>query len=359
MRNELHSLSARGGEGRGEVARVSESVAADVSRLTSSNRPSEIVNRKSRKSPAFLLLLILQFAFFISRAPAADADGICDCPKVIHDNIAHFNTLLTLTAPQQKKAASRHFPFGRPAAATAHPHERLLPQTDYLIWYDDDLRDPLWVSYRLTKTDLLAKLTRTNCFRADPRLPAAAASTCDDYDEHTFDRGHLCPNADMERSIEAMINTYLFSNMTPQFSNFNRGIWETLESHTRVWAKTKGELFVISGAIFDKNGDGQRDADTLPDRVKPLRRVAIPTHFYKILIHKRTFGGDEVLAFLLPHNDVDQPGGAAGDAYLAQHLVRIKDIAARAGGVNFFPKAVPTRRTFLENTQPQSLWPLH
>ena len=163
----------------------------------------------------------------------------------------------------------------------------------------------------------------------------------------------------MERSIEAMINTYLFSNMTPQFSNFNRGIWETLESHTRVWAKAKGELFVISGAIFDKNGDGQRDADTLPDRVKPLQRVAIPTHFYKILIHKRALGGDEVLAFLLPHNDVDQPGGAASDAYLAQHLVRIKDIAARVGGVNFFPKAVPTRRTFLENTQPQSLWPLH
>src|SRR6185503_15650951 len=169
---------------------------------------------------------------------------------------------------------------------------------------------PLWVSYRLTRTDLEPQLTRTNCFRRDPRLPVAAAATCEDYDEDTYDRGHLCPNSDMERAIEAMINTYMFSNMTPQFSNFNRGIWERLEGHTRKWAKAKKTLFVISGAIFDRDHDGVRDSDSQATRVSPLNRVAVPSHFYKILIHKRTFGGDEVLAFLLPHDNIQHVGAA-------------------------------------------------
>jgi DNA/RNA endonuclease G (NUC1) len=37
-----------------------------------------------------------------------------------------------------------------------------------------------------------------------------------------FDRGHMVPNASMERSLWAMINTYMFSNMTPQHPEFNR-----------------------------------------------------------------------------------------------------------------------------------------
>ncbi len=154
-----------------------------------------------------------------------------------------------------------------------------------------------------------------------------------------------------------MINTYIFSNITQQFRKFNHGIWDGLESHGRNAAEANGERFVIPGATFDKNQDGQRDDDHLADRVKQQNRVAILTHFYKVLIRKRNFGGEELLAFLQPHEAVDLPG-ADGDAYLKHHLVGVKDIEAPAAGNNVFRKAVSTRRAILENMKAQDLWPL-
>ena len=192
---------------------------------------------------------ILSLAALLWAAPARGADR-CDCDSEVHDKIDSYDALLNLSPSKIASARSKHALWGLPAAPASATHEHLLAQKDYLIWYDDDLRVPLWVSYRLTKSNLKTHRERLECFRRDPRLDQSVAGMCDDYDEPTFDRGHLVPNADMERTEAAMLNTYLFSNMTPQFSNFNRGVWEKLESMVRDWARVKGAIYVISGSIF-------------------------------------------------------------------------------------------------------------
>lgn len=296
----------------------------------------------------FLLGLLLNFA------TAIGADR-CDCDKDVRDKIDAYDALLSLTPKQKSAAESKQTWWGVPLAPAPGTHEHLLDQQDYLIWYDDDLRVPLWVSYRLTKTDLKPHRERLECFRKDPRLDDAAAGTCDDYDEPTFDRGHLAPNADMERTEAAMINTYIFSNMTPQYKNFNRGVWEKLEGMVRDWARLKGKIYVISGAVFDKDNDGKQDADQDAEHVKPANRVAIPTQFYKIIIYPKLNGEADTLTILLPNNDVKHTNAQYQD-YLTEHITTIKQIESLTG-TTFFPKLSPTKRSKIENSKAAALWP--
>ena len=43
-----------------------------------------------------------------------------------------------------------------------------------------------------------------------------------------------------------------------QHDRFNRGIWARLEGYVRDWAEKKGTIYVITGAVFDRDGDGAR-----------------------------------------------------------------------------------------------------
>jgi DNA/RNA endonuclease G (NUC1) len=127
---------------------------------------------------------------------------------------AAYNELLTLDATERQEALDRHLPWGTPASPAGATNEHVLVNEHYVIGYDDDLRIPLWVAYRLRDSDVAGSRERTECFRRDPRLTMTAAAFCADYAEPTFDRGHMVPNADMEWSEAAMINTYIFSEVS-------------------------------------------------------------------------------------------------------------------------------------------------
>src|ERR1043165_3450174 len=205
--------------------------------------------------------VLLPLAFSMGLLLSVRGADRCDCDRDVHDRVDAYDARLNLSPSKMAAVQSTHMPWGLATPTANATHEHLLAQEDYLIWYDDDLRVPLWVSYRLTKSDLKTHRERLECFRKDQRLDDAAAGTCADYDEPMFDRGHMVPNADMERSEAAMINAYIFSNMTPQYKNFNRGVWEKLERMVRDWARVRGKVYVISGAVFDRDNDGKKDAE--------------------------------------------------------------------------------------------------
>lgn len=271
-----------------------------------------------------------------------------------------YNDLLNLSAAEIAAAKAVHLPFGAPVSKSDKHGEHFLHQEDYITYYDDDLRVPLWVAYRLTRADLAHTLERTECFRTDPRLSSEQSATCNDYDEPVFDRGHLVPNADMERSEPAMINTYMFSNMTPQHDKFNRGIWARLEGYVRDWAEQRGEIYVVTGAIFDADGDTSatkkgRDSDISAKRMND--RVGVPTHFYKVLFVRIPNQSIESMAFLLPHSDRSPSGKKDSDAYLNVCLVSIDEIEQRAG-LDFFPGLSDSREKAAEAKKPDAFWAL-
>lgn len=135
-----------------------------------------------------------------------------------------------------------------------------------------------------------------------------------------------------------MDNRFLFSNMAPQYGEFNSGIWERLESRVNGWARGKDGIYIITGAVFDRDNNGKRDKDEDALRVAPRNRMAIATHFYKILLKKRADGKFETISFLLPHDrrdDNDSPPGVAAE-YLKSKIESI-DRIEKLTGINFFP----------------------
>ena len=152
-----------------------------------------------------------------------------------------------------------------------------------------------------------------------------------------------------------MINTFMFTNMVPQHDRFNQRIWENLERFVRDWATLKGEIYVIAGSILDKDGNGQRDADSDADLVQPTDRVAIPTHFFKIVLHERPNGFIESMTFLLPHVD-DSPTFQQAKPFLRNHLTNIDEIEELTG-VDFLHGLEDTKENAVENFTATELWP--
>jgi len=243
-----------------------------------------------------------------------------------------------------------HLPWGVPRAAGPVTNERLLVQRDYVIGYDGDLRVPLWTAERVD-AGRLGDVTREDCFRTDPRLPAAQASTPADYNEPIYDQGHMAPFANQTSSEIAAHNSFIMSNMVPQTCQLNRGIWQILEGITRLWAQEHGTVYVFSGSVFDRDGDGLRDADAAAPRMRSrsgAERVAVPSHFYKVIAVVRPDGEVDTLSVLMPHDDAN-PDGPAALRYLQEHVTTIAAIE-RVSGLDLFRTRAIVRES-------PTLWP--
>ncbi|MEA3017248.1 MAG: endonuclease mitochondrial [Sphingomonadales bacterium] len=266
---------------------------------------------------------------------------------------------LTLSTADQAASIATHLPWGVPTAGSPTTNERLLVQRDYVIRYDSDLRVPLWTAERVDSARLGA-VQREDCFRRDPRLPAADASAPSDYDEPIYDQGHMAPFANQSTSAVAGHNSFIMSNMAPQTCQFNRGIWQILEGITRLWAAENGTVFVFSGSVFDRDANSRRDPDSAAQRMAARNgtsRVAIPSHFYKVIALRRASGPVETLSIMMPH-DTANPDGPAALRYLQAHVTTIAAIE-RVAGIDLFPGTAGIREATtvwpFRGTQPRSL----
>lgn len=121
----------------------------------------------------------------------------------------------------------------------------------YHLSYNENLEQPNWVVYKLTKQMLNnASVIRSNNFREDNSVSSGSAIK-ENYAGSGYDRGHLVPAGDMKFSKEAMSETFYLSNMSPQIPDFNRGIWSKLERKVRKWALQENSLIVIVGPVSD------------------------------------------------------------------------------------------------------------
>lgn len=296
-----------------------------------------------------VLALVLAAPVAAARAPQATAAEI---------EAADARLVAANVNPARSSYVERHLPFGVNCGAAADSHEFALVQEDYVTWYDGDLYAPLWVAYGLRGDALTlgpgVYARRIEAFRPDPRLPQAEAVTHQEYTNSGFSRGHMAPNADFIFGLGAMLNTYVMTNMCPQYQGFNGGIWSQLEGRARHWARERGVVYVTTGAIFDADGDGRRDPDAACWRTGRLGRIAVPTHFYKLILAQGP-GGWEALAVILPHWQ-ERPATLSAAQAFADGLRRV-DQVEQITGVNFFPGMPDDQERKLEAAQPTALWP--
>jgi endonuclease G len=221
----------------------------------------------------------------------------------------------------------------------------ILVKQHFVILHDDQRKLPVWVTYRLTRGDLQGTQTRTEDFRPDPALPAGHRSELADYAHSGYDRGHMAPAGDFTRSQAAMSETFLLSNMAPQRPRLNRVIWEHLEGQVRSLVRDRCDIWIFTGALY---------LDSLARPVQPTPfigpdSVAVPTHFYKVILCQHADGVRETFAFVLP-NSLDPIRGEPRD-----YLVTV-DSVQRLSGLEFFaglPKDERSRLLALLDTA----WP--
>lgn len=189
------------------------------------------------------------------------------------------------------KGCREHIRYGEPLYVAANPNAVRLCRLGYALSHNSGRKVPDWVAWHLSRPKALGCLPRKNAFAADRDLKKGKRAELADYKNRGYDRGHIAPNADFLWSTLAQKETFRLSNMTPQLHAFNAGIWSRLEELTRVWATERGEVFVISGALYEGAVIQKIGANN----------VNVPTNFYKIIFDPEA---REALAFIFPHGQI-------------------------------------------------------
>jgi len=311
---------------------------------------SQIAPARERRRPfrrgTLHAALLLAAGIWMANAPAFAKNPNCTLAQK-----KSADKWLWLNARDKDLSLKQNLPWGAPTATAPTTNEHLLIHWDYVIGYDDDLRVPLWTGERVVGSKL-GNTTRSDCFRPDPRLDPSVSASLDDYDEPIYDQGHITPSADVTISKISVWNSFVLSNMTPQYAVFNRGIWRKLEDLARRWAIANGTAYILTGSIFDRDNNGLRDPDSVAPQMKPrkgLPRVAIPSAFYKIVTIEQPDHSLKTIAFILPNTPTAVPSKQTL-GYLGSSIVTIEAVE-RFTGLDLFPAGPAI-------TQSNALWPI-
>lgn len=195
-------------------------------------------------------------------------------PKTKESAIAHYS------AGQKQNSfndCKKLFPDQRPLSLQMFDpawKPRALCSDAFAVLYSGLSKTPLVVVEKLNRAQLADAKDekRTDNFFADPRLPTKERAYLDDYRRSGWSRGHMAAAANAP-TPRGMAQTFALSNMVPQDSKQNSGVWSRIESDTRKYAqRAKGDVFVFTGPIFDK-GYGTIGRN----------RVYVPTRLYKLV----------------------------------------------------------------------------
>lgn len=204
----------------------------------------------------------------------------------------------------------------------------------YTLSYSNKDRQAEWVEYALTPEMINGFVTRKNNFKPDPLVKNNPVHT-NEYTKCGYDRGHLCPAADMKLNETAMNECFYLSNISPQQKSFNRGIWQQLENKVREWAIEKNGVYVITGPVLQQWCGSISNSS-----------IGVPCLFYKI-IFKETNNNKNVIAFLLPNE--------SGKAPLHNYLTTVNYLE-NITGINFFSYLPNEVEEKLESTIDADYW---
>jgi len=192
---------------------------------------------------------------------------------------------LFLTVSGLSKIGSQYqMQLGNPSASTTDPtnHKHyLIARDQYAMDYSDELGEPNWVSWDLTKEDIGS--SGRGSFAQDTNLPAGFYQVkTTDYSGSGYDRGHICPSADRTVTVADNAIVFYMSNMMPQTPDNNQGVWANFENYCRSLTTDGSELLIIAGpSLF--NGS----------RI-PSNAAAIPGDVWKIVLVVPSGAGEAI-----------------------------------------------------------------
>ena len=187
----------------------------------------------------------------------------------------------------------------------------------YTLAYDEYHEQPRWVAYILTRERVHGTVSRKGNDRFLPDTTITTGSAVPWGYGEEYDRGHLAPAADMNWSVQALRESFLMSNMSPQEHAFNEGIWCRAEDQVRHWADEYDSLYVVTGPVLEYDlpqvSDGNGNC------------ISVPKQYYKVVYDTVRHAA---IALLIEHRNVKRP--------LTDFAVTIDEVE-QATGIDFFP----------------------
>ena len=229
-----------------------------------------------------------------------------------------------------------HFAAGQPPRLTdprlVNGAQALCYQA-FAVLHSGLTRTPLYAAERLTARRVRAArgVERDSSFHAEPALPPEQRAELADYARSGWDRGHLAPSGDMP-DPDAQQESFSLANIIPQAPDLNRGLWGDMESAVRTLAERRGELYVVTGPVFQGA------------QVRALNgRVLIPTHVFKAVLDPRR---GRAGAYLAPNTE-----------RATWRLVSMEEVR-RLTGLDVFPALpAPAKQAALRLPNPQPTRP--
>jgi len=176
---------------------------------------------------------------------------------------------------------------------------RIVEHTGFVLAYNTKYNNPDWVAWELTKEEVNTKSQkRSDKFVPDTKLPAANRVETTHYKNSGYDRGHMCPAADMKWSAKAMDDCFYMSNICPQHPKLNQRWWEHTEEACRRWAKREGAVYICCGPMYNPNTEGEYIGDK-------KMRIRVPEGFFKVVLSLKK-GEEKAIGFLYSNNDLRQ-----------------------------------------------------
>ncbi len=202
------------------------------------------------------------------------------------------NTYDTITPPRYAVFGSDAQPnmgdnsnllFGNPSKAdsiVSMATNYLMNQHYYIESYNSIRGIPNWVSWHIDATNITGAASRQDNFAGFAGLPASWFTVqSNSFFNSGYSRGHNCPSADRTSSFNANAATFLMTNMIPQTSSNNEGVWNNFEVYIRDQVRAGNEAYVIMGSYGS--------AATIASG-----HVVVPTNIWKVVL-------------LLPNGDND------------------------------------------------------
>ena len=130
--------------------------------------------------------------------------------------------------------------------------------------YDTDNRCPSWVEYELRPEEIIVTNRIPNVFHPDVRIWSESDNN-QDYVGSGYDRGHMAPAADFNFSMDALRETYRFTNICPQTPILNRGEWAGIEAEVRRLAIEHGPVKVLTFPEYNEISTNRIGTVRIPD----------------------------------------------------------------------------------------------
>jgi endonuclease G, mitochondrial len=174
--------------------------------------------------------------------------------------------------------------LGNPDKAKKDPknHRKYLSQKpQFDLSYNDEQHIANWVSWHLDSDDVGGYTRKNRECKHDKDLPKNFMPIDgNDYREGKegkdgYQKGHMCPHGDRNKTPENSKATFVMSNIMPQNAKLNNGPWLRLEDYIRREQIEKGnECYIISGGRFNSR----------KHKMIGAKQIHVPDWYWKIVV---------------------------------------------------------------------------